>query len=293
MKKIFLLALSVCTIYFSCSKQNENPNKEVIIDSVEKDINNLSTTGVTLSANGPGDTYELINSVFGGTGNVVEAPDCSHTSYGRHITEIFDNDLQTNVFAFHIHLTPDNDKCVDSDRQRNEIKIYDQSPANLKATKNERVIYKWKFKLDAGFKPSGDFTHIHQVKPIDGGNTLPIITITPRYKASGDILQVIHTGDTEATSQKYIASIPLADFKGQWVEVTEKSTFSFNGKYQILITRISDGKVLLDQAFTGIEMWRAGTTTCRPKWGIYRRTLQPQVLRNETVWFNDFNITEY
>lgn len=292
MKKRIFIALCICTIYFSCSKQPEEPATDKEIDPVENEANTTST-GVTLSANGPGDTYELINSVLGGTGDVVEAPDCSHTTFGRHITEVFDNDLQANVFAFHIHLTPDNDKCVDSDRQRNEIKTYDQSPANLKATKNERVIYKWKFKLDAGFKPSGDFTHIHQIKPIDGGNTLPIITITPRYKASGDILQVIHTGDTEATSQKYIASIPLADFKGEWVEVTEKSTFSFNGKYQILITRLSDGKVLLDKAFTGIEMWRVGTTTCRPKWGIYRRTLQPQLLRDESVRFNDFNITEY
>ena len=81
-------------------------------------------------------------------------------------------------------------------------------------------------------------------------------------------MQVIHTGETDATSQKYIVSVPLSDFKGQWVEVTERATFSFDGKYEIQINRISDGKVLVKQAFTNIEMWRKNCTSSRPKWGF-------------------------
>ena len=286
-----LYILCSCIFIYACGKQTTTPvEKEVVIGNGNQTNN---TEGTTLSADGITDTYQLINKIFGGTGDVIEAPDCSHLGFGKHITQVFDNDLKRQVFAFKIHLTPDNDKCEDSDRQRNEIKTYDRSPENLKASKDESVLYKWKFKLDAGFKPSSDFTHIHQLKPIDGDNQLPIITLTPRYKAGGDILQVIHTGETDATSQKYIASIPLADFRGQWVEVTERATFSFDGKYEIQINRISDGKLLLKQAFTKIEMWRKNTTSCRPKWGIYRRTLEPQMLRDETVWFNDFNITEY
>jgi len=266
------------------------PENQTLAATVSQTTN---VTGTTLSADGVTDTYQLINSVFGGNGNVVEAPDCSHLGFGKHITQVFDANLNRHVFAFHIHVTPDNDKCEDSDRQRNEIKTYDKSPESLKASKDDQVLYKWKFKLDAGFKPSTDFTHIHQLKPIDGDNQLPIITITPRYKAAGDVMQVIHTGETDATSQKYIAQIPLADFRGQWVEVIEKATFSFNCKYEIQINRISDGKLLLKQAFSNIEMWRKNTTSCRPKWGIYRRTLQPAMLRDETLWFNDFNITAY
>jgi Polysaccharide lyase len=291
-KQNLLYILCICFFGYACSKQNNTAVKQ------EEVANNGGTQttnadGVTLSANGTSDTYQLINNVLGGNGDVVEAPDCSHPSFGKHIAQVFDADLKRYVFAFHIHVTPDNDKCEDSDRQRNEIKTYDKSPESLKASKDEKVLYRWKFKLDAGFKPSSDFTHIHQLKPIDGDNQLPIITLTPRYKAGGDILQVIHTGDTEATSQKYIATIPLADFRGQWVEVIERATFSFDGKYEIQINRISDGKLLLKQAFTNIEMWRKNTTSCRPKWGIYRRTLQPEALRDETLWFNDFNITEY
>ncbi len=286
-----LCFLCVCFLGCACGK---HPNLLVEKEKSGENHNpTIKTEGTTLSANGTTETYQLINSVFGGTGDVIEAPDCSHASFGKHITQVFDNDLKRYVFAFHIHVTPDNDRCEDSDRQRNEIKTYDKSSENLKASKGEKVLYRWKFKLDIGFKPSNDFTHIHQLKPIDGDNTLPIITLTPRYKTSGDVLQVIHTGETDATSQKYIATVPLNDFRGQWVEVIERATFAVDGKYEIQINRISDGKVLLKQAFNNIEMWRKNSTTCRPKWGIYRRTLQPEMLRDETLWFNDFNITEY
>lgn len=290
-KQNLLYVICICIFGYACSKSKSAPAEKEILAGTGTQVS--STDGTTLSANGTTETYQLINSIFGGNGDVVEAPDCSHLGFGKHITQVLDADLKRQVFAFHIHVTPDNDKCEDSDRQRNEIKTYDKSPESLKASKNERVLYKWKFKLDVGFKPSSDFTHIHQLKPIDGDNQLPIITLTARYKAGGDLMQVIHTGETDATSQKYIAQIPLADFRGQWVEVTERATFSFDGKYEIQINRISDGKLLLKQAFTNIEMWRKNTTSCRPKWGIYRRTLQPEALRDETLWFNDFNITEY
>ncbi|WP_113639616.1 heparin lyase I family protein [Nubsella zeaxanthinifaciens] len=290
MNKQSLLLVSLIALFFSCSKKKTSSTPEILKSEEQA---KTSTDGPTLSANGTTDTYQLINSVFGGTGDVIEAPDCSHLGFGKHITQVYDNDLKRNVFAFLIHVSPDNDKCEDSDRQRNEIKTYDRSPENLKASRDERVLYRWKFKLDANFKPSSDFTHIHQLKPIDGDNQLPIITLTPRYRAAGDVMQVIHTGETDATSQKYIVSVPLSDFKGQWVEVIERATFSFDGKYEIQINRISDGKVLVKQAFTNIEMWRKNCTSSRPKWGIYRRLLQADALRDETVLFNDFNITEY
>jgi len=51
----------------------------------------------------------------------------------------------------------------------------------------ETVEYKWKFKLDAGFQASPDFTHIHQLKSvgaITAEEKQPLITLTPRYGAS-------------------------------------------------------------------------------------------------------------
>ncbi len=134
---------------------------------------------VTLQANGPGNTYELIESVLG-NGAAGEAPDCAHPEFGRHITEVFDNDLHKNVFVFHIHNTPDNDRCGSAnDRQRNEIKTFGPSAANLKGTLHETVTYRWKFKLDSGFIPTSGFCHIHQIKAGDGDAGAPIITLTP------------------------------------------------------------------------------------------------------------------
>lgn len=67
----------------------------------------------------------MINRGFGGTAE--EVPDCSHPDFGPHITQTFDSTLNTYVFDFSIHVTPDNDRCINFDRQRNEIKTNSNS----------------------------------------------------------------------------------------------------------------------------------------------------------------------
>ncbi|KAA2244816.1 T9SS type A sorting domain-containing protein [Chitinophaga agrisoli] len=243
---------------------------------------------VTLQANGPGSTYELIESVLG-NGTASETPDCAHPAFGRHITEVFDNDLNKNVFVFHIHNTPDNDRCTDADdRQRNEIKTFGPSPANLKGALNETVTYRWKFKLDAGFIPTSGFCHIHQIKAGDGDDGAPIITLTPRA-GNPQKMQVIHSTGTGGTSGE-ITSVNLSSFKGVWVEVYEKVKYAVNGSYEIVIKRVSDGVTLLSYSDNSINMWRDETTFCRPKWGIYRKLVSG--MRDEQVRFADFCIAE-
>ncbi|MDQ1296931.1 MAG: hypothetical protein QG611_910, partial [Bacteroidota bacterium] len=139
-----------------------------------------SFSQVVLEADGPGETYELINSVFAPGYNAVESVECVHPEFGRHIAEVWDEDLKQYVFEFYIHVTPDNDRCLYFDRQRVEIKTYESSPANLKGIAGETVIYKWKFKIPYGFQPSSSFTHIHQVKAVGGDDDMPIFTLTPR-----------------------------------------------------------------------------------------------------------------
>ena len=291
MRTIINLILAGSIICLSCKKKS---SKE---DMLETDIESNRTKEISvLSASGTGDTYQLINKALGGlNGDVLETPDCIHGNFGPHIKQIFDEDLKKYVFAFYLHVSPDNDKCKDVeviDRQRNEIKTYDQSPDSLKGTLEETVKYSWKFKLDRNFQPSPKFTHIHQIKPIDGDASLPIITLTAREK-SGGRLEVIHTGGTGKNSDRgTFVQIPLSDFKGQWVEVSEKLTYSYKGQYEIKIIRVSDQKVLLDQKITNIDLWRDGTTACRPKWGMYRSLLEPSYLRDEEIRFNDFLIEE-
>ncbi|HVI48648.1 MAG TPA: T9SS type A sorting domain-containing protein [Chitinophaga sp.] len=244
---------------------------------------------VTLSADGPGNTYELIESVLG-NGTASEVPDCAHPAFGRHITEVFDSQLNKNVFVFHLHVTPDNDRCgPNTDRQRNEIKTFGPSPDNVKATYGETVTYRWKFKIDAGFVPTTSFCHLHQIKAGDGDDGAPLITLTPRA-GSPQKLQVIYTPGTGGTGGGEKASASLSDFKGNWVEVVEKITYTTTGKYQVTIKKVSDGTTLLTYTNNNIDMWRDGTTFCRPKWGIYRKLVAG--LRDEQVRFADFCIAE-
>lgn len=246
--------------------------------------------GARLVADGPGNTYELISSVLGG--DAVEDPDCGHQAFGRHIREEFDNTLKKAVFVFTLHVTPDNDRCNGStDRQRNEIKTYGPSADSLKGQLDETVTYRWKFRIDAGFQPSPSFTHIHQIKAGDGNAGAPIITITPRV-GNPEKLEIIHTGNSSASSQGKLKAIDLAPFKGTWVEVTEKLTYKTAGAYEIVINRVSDGAELLRYSNDNIDLWREGTTFCRPKWGIYRSLNNPSYLRDEEVRFADFCIAE-
>ncbi|MCE5185923.1 MAG: hypothetical protein LLF76_07340 [Planctomycetaceae bacterium] len=250
----------------------------------------ISAASVMLQADGPGNTYELLGSVLGG--NSVEVPDCGHAEFGRHISEEWDHILGRYVFVFHMHVVPDNDRCVNFDRQRNEIKTYGPSPAYLKGEYNEIHTYRWKFKLDAGFQPSPNFTHIFQIKAGDGSDAgMPLITFTPRY-GSPETMQLIFTPSTGGTGGGTKANVPLVPFKGQWVQAYVRTCYAENGAFEVLLTRLSDGAVLLSYGNDNLDMWRGDATFNRPKWGIYRSLNSPSYLRDEQVRFADFCIAE-
>ena len=238
---------------------------------------------VYLTADGQTDTYTLINQTLGGTAE--EVPDCSHPGFGPHITQAFDDELGKNVFVFSIHVTPDNDRCAAFDRQRNEIKTYGPSPAYLKGFYGDTVTFRWRFRLDAGFQPSPNFTHIHQIKAGDGDAAAPIITLTPRAGSPGR-LQIIHVGSTGHSTT--VATTALEPFKGAWVEAYERITYAFDGSYAITLTNLSDGTEILSYSNNLIDMWRNQTTFVRPKWGIYRSLNSPDYLRDEDVRFDNF-----
>jgi len=248
-------------------------------------LSKAGAQAVTLNANGPGNTYELINSVLAPGYDVVENPECVHPSFGRHIAEVFDTDLNTNVFEFYSHVAEDNDRCINFDRQRVEIKTYDQSPANLIGTIGETITYKWRFRLAAGFKPSSSFTHIHQIKPVNGDDANPLFTLTPR-KGSPNKLELIHNNTTK------VAIVDLSLFAGVWVEATEIVKVGANGTYSMMIKRVSDQAILLSYSSSNIMTIRPDNDFIRPKWGIYRSLNNPADLRDESIRFNAFSIEE-
>lgn len=266
---------------------------------------------VTLNADGPDGvgTYELItNELAPGTANgAIEAPDAIHPGFGRHIAEVFDTELNKNVFEFYSHVSntpPDNEPVAGkTDRQRVEIKSYNPSPDNLKAVIGETVQYKWRFKVPAGFKPTTSFTHIHQVKAVDGDDDDPLFTLTLRKLSNGGTrLELIYDKDAAAATVKY-QNLNMSLFEGIWVEAVETIKVGLQGTYSIIIKKVSDGTVLMDYSNANIQTIRPAYTSAtgvvyaansfiRPKWGIYRSLADISNMRDEAMRFSDFSIEE-
>ncbi len=241
----------------------------------------------TLSADGPGETYELISDFLAPGNFPLEPPDCSHEDFGRHIDEVWDTTLNEYVFRFYMHVTPDNDRCINFDRQRNEIKVYNPSPAKFKGFDGDKMVYSWKMKLPEGFQSSSGFTHIHQLKAVGGNEDgMPLITLTPR-KGNPDKIQLRYA---EHTSAQTLSAFPVNEIEGVWVNITESVTYGENGKYEISINKVADNELIFHYINENIRMWRTGTSFIRPKWGIYRSLNHPEDLRDEEILMNDFYI---
>jgi len=255
---------------------------------------------VVLKADGPGNTYELINSVLAPGNSAVEAPDNmplgNHPTFGKHITEVWDNELKSNVFEFTAHINYVNvDKSITTDnepvanveqKQRIEIKSYSPSPDNLKGTLGETVIYQWKFRLPKGFGVSTNFTHLHQIKAVGGDDSMPIFTLSAKKVKKGSEFNIVHNNTT------VVGSMDLSDLEGVWVEITESIKVGTNGSYSIAIKRVKDGKELLSYSNDNLETIRPDNAFIRPKWGIYRSLKKVEDLKQESVRFADFTITE-
>jgi len=260
----------------------------------------ITNAQVTLNADGPDGlgTYELITKALApGTKNgAVEAPDAIHSSFGRHIAEVYDDDLKKYVFEFNLHVTntpPDNEPVKGkTDRQRVEIKSFEPSPDNLKGTTGETVQYKWRFKITAGFQPTKDFTHIHQIKAVDGDAGNPLFTLTLRKMTNGsNQLEIIYVKDKASKMIKY-QTVNMSLFEGTWVEATETIKVGLKGTYAITIKKVSDGTTLMNYSNSNIQTIRADNSFIRPKWGMYRSLKDIANMKDETMRFSDFSIQE-
>ena len=247
-----------------------------------------SSAQVTVSADGAGNTYEFIES----KGFGLETPDCGHPV--RHVREIFDSALGKNVFAFDIHRDLDNDRCINFDRQRMEVKTA-PGAANqdiLQHTFGQTAYYRWKFKLPAGFQASSNFTHIFQIKADAGSDAgAPLVTITPRA-GNPDVLQIIWTPPSGQSGGGVKAQADLSLFRNVWVEAFVQYLSADSGNVQLSIKRLSDGATLVSWNSGTVDTWRDGNTFNRGKWGIYRSLNSIAQLRDETVLFADWCVSE-
>lgn len=263
--------------------------RRILLINLMLHISSVMFSQTILNATADGITYDLITSVLAPGANPIETPDCSHPEFGDHIDMVFDADLNAYVFRFHIHKTPDNDRCINFDRQRNEIKTYSESPANLIGVEGETVEYKWKFKIDANFQASSSFTHLHQLKAVGGSEEgMPLFTLTAR-KGSPDKLELRYA---EHLVQETLHEVDLTPFKGAWVQVVETVTYGETGSYLLKITKVEDGSALMEYSNNSIRMWKTDAEFLRPKWGIYRSLNNPEDLRDEILYFANFMVTE-
>jgi hypothetical protein len=277
----------------------------------------LRTSAMEADPSLVGKKYFDINSYMGMFGfDYTEHPNCTG-GYGGHIDGVHgdveaDPFFNRHVFRFDIHIDPviDGDRCSSStvDRQRNEMKSITNNSmwAKVQGNWDEWQILEWKFKLPIGLQPTANFFHIHQLKAQDGPNNgAPTITITPRANSSGldKRIQIIHSVDGRDTDKGTIVdNVPLSEFEGEWVQVREEMHYTYDGHYSVKITRISDGKVLIDFTDSNIDMWRIGSSYIRSKFGLYRSLAggrldqdpvgQSPLLKNESLWITDFRVYE-
>jgi hypothetical protein len=255
-----------------------------------------SAQSVHVIADGQTDTYTLIDSILAlPNASVIEQPDCLHLGFGPHITQELDAALNKPVFVFHMHRDIDgdgaaNNGCQRIDRQRLEIKTYANSPDYLKAFLGDTVTYRWRFKLDAGFQVSPSFTHVHQIKSVGGTDDPPVVTLSPVLVSGAQVFE-LRFDDIGDNAPTRLQRLPLAPFKGEWLEVRERITYTEpTGPFFIEIRRVSDGAVLMTHSADLITWRPGGTTFVRPKWGIYRNIAANNIplLRDEQVKFDGF-----
>lgn len=294
--KIGILFLALLAAISCANSLSEMIDKKEHLKSEQAD---QQVDGTLIADGNNAKTYDLIKR----SGYNHESPDSSQEHknvHFQHIQQVHDSQLNKYVFAFFIHAATDDDRGLPNitDRQRNEIKTDNKSPQRLVAQQGETMEFHWKFCLPTGFRTTIKFSHLHQLKGINNASgtadvSSPLITLTAYSTSkSGQQLRVRYNKRNEGTMT--IASTDLAAFLGNWVEVEERVRFGENGSYEITITRVKDGKILLKLKPQKIDMWRTNCTGIRPKWGIYRylgenRSWQEQ-LRDEEIRFADFSI---
>jgi len=248
-----------------------------------------SFSQIKLSADGKGNTYELISTaLINKNRNAVEVPDCNHQSFGKHISEVFDKELNKYVFEFIIHINGDFDRCKRFDRQRNEIKAHKRSSDTILATEGETLNYKWKFKLDKNFQASARYTDVHQITYNKTTSNEPLFAFMARDRKGKKSFQIVYIDEDE---KEILKEVPLSKITGKWIVVDETITYNTKGSYNVSLKTLK-GKTLLTVNKKNIQTWYQNMVYARPKWGIYRSLKKKEQLRDEKLYFADFEIND-
>lgn len=219
-----------------------------------------AATTTTVNSDGPNsgqDAYQIFKSYFGS--NPIDGPSSGY------ISEKYDSEVG-NVFEFYAPADGMYDGS-NTDRQRNELKVYGSSPNNLKATHGSTFTYKWKFKVMNGYAMTSGFNHIFQIKAYGGSDAgAPVYTFT----VTGNALKFRHSPIGATMDEvEVLASTPWSNVVGNWLEATVVVENTDNGTVKMTLKKL-DGTTLMSYNGTK-DNWRSGAEFNRPKWGIYRK----------------------
>ncbi len=231
------------------------------------------------------DAYQLIRDALGS--GAIESPDLGPVDVCHpgtlHISTQPDS-ATGYAFRFNIHegLDCDPTGTTTTPRERVEIKGYDGSSSNVKAFEGNRLTYSWLFRIDSNMNIGDQFTHVFQLKSVDGvDSSHPLLTFT----GANGLFEVRHGND-----DRILGTANWSSFQGRWVEASVDATFSHTGRLRVTLTDMATGNVLISFTKRRIDMFKDGTYV-RPKWGIYRENID-QNLGNASIRFADFVIVK-
>jgi hypothetical protein len=213
----------------------------------------------------------------------IESPELfegNHPDF-EHLTVKKDKEMEA-AFVFRIHRDKDGDRDKNwpkgEERQRNEIKGYQSSPETLKALRGEVTRYHWYLKIDESFAVTTKFCHFFQLKPVGGKSASdPILTLSGSIFRGKRQLE-IRWWTEDGNDRMFIAD--WKDCKGKWLEcecitkIGEDSFLSFS-------VTSSDKAIRFGRKIPGLVTWRPDYSFVRPKWGIYRSSVNKEAIPNE------------
>ncbi len=269
-----LLALDSALLCMACGR----PGPESAATSAAARTAESGVATTCLNADGPAGrtSNDLIQSAFGA--GSMEAPDAFHSPAVAHVLEELDPEVGP-CFVFRLHAAIDGDPVNRSrtDRQRNEIKIYDRSPPDLLGYENTRFMYGWRFKVGSDVPITRRFLHVFQLKAAKSPDDQhPILTFTAETARGQDRLQIRHAISTD---DELLAEIDWRDVAGRWIDAEVRVTYADRGSLSVTLNRADGVRLVQVQRSGDIDLWRGGGFV-RPKWGFYRSLVEPGVRVN-------------
>lgn len=215
------------------------------------------------------------------------------------------------VFKFRLLLGDCEPVAQKGDRARNEIKIWGNSPDELKGFFNTTMRYTWWFMIDSSMRVSRRFTHLFQLKAVGGDSQHPLATFTGVKDRSGNTIFEIRNCSYSKKNPDYarngldgdtkIRQLAWSSVTGHWVKATVEATtleIGEGGRLKVDLVYANGTSLLsMDEA---VGLWRGANEEyfandyVRPKWGIYRKTVASNIedgdLNDATVYFANFTI---